>query len=176
MQENKDGSKKQIELEDLLRLKRAERPDPAFWETFDRELHQRQLQALVRQDFAFTRLWRFLAGHIHPGMPVAAAALFVMAFVLVGTFPAQVVNVRPMVSNVPAAEMAEAVAESPTLPDTASARFIAHNLSASAGELPAGYTPVAANTVLSARAEANVRYAEGRITSNGFRVSDRTLY
>ena len=39
-----------INLEDLLRLKRSERPSDQFWNEFDRELHQRMLQTLVKKD------------------------------------------------------------------------------------------------------------------------------
>lgn len=38
-----------VTVEDLLRLKRAERPPPEFWTEFERELRQRQLAALVER-------------------------------------------------------------------------------------------------------------------------------
>jgi hypothetical protein len=38
-----------VTVEDLLRLKRAERPRPEFWEDFERDLRQRQLAALVER-------------------------------------------------------------------------------------------------------------------------------
>lgn len=38
-----------ITVEDLLRLKRAERPDPEFWTKFEAELRQKQLAALVQR-------------------------------------------------------------------------------------------------------------------------------
>ena len=38
-----------VTVEDLLRLKRAERPPPEFWAEFERELRQRQLAALVER-------------------------------------------------------------------------------------------------------------------------------
>ena len=34
-------------LEELLRVKRAERPDQVFWEEFDRGLRRKQLAAMV---------------------------------------------------------------------------------------------------------------------------------
>jgi hypothetical protein len=45
----KSESKRPISLEDLLRLKRAERPPVEFWATFDRELRAKQLSALVEK-------------------------------------------------------------------------------------------------------------------------------
>jgi hypothetical protein len=38
-----------VTVEDLLRLKRAERPRPQFWAEFERELRQKQLAALVER-------------------------------------------------------------------------------------------------------------------------------
>ncbi len=43
------GSKRPVSLEDLLRLKRAERPPAEFWNQFDRELRAKQLAALVEK-------------------------------------------------------------------------------------------------------------------------------
>ena len=47
-------STRPIVIEDLLRLKRAERPPAEFWSTFDRELRAKQLlqselQAYIRR-------------------------------------------------------------------------------------------------------------------------------
>ncbi len=41
--------KRPVTLEDLLRLKRAERPPAEFWSQFDRELRAKQLAALVEK-------------------------------------------------------------------------------------------------------------------------------
>jgi hypothetical protein len=41
--------KPKVTLEDLLRLKREERPAPEFWSRFDRELRAKQLAALVEK-------------------------------------------------------------------------------------------------------------------------------
>lgn len=68
-----------VKVEDLLRLKRAERPDAAFWDQFDRELHQRMLQTLVKKDPWYVQIMRGLTGRIAQtsgvGAAVAAAAL-----------------------------------------------------------------------------------------------------
>lgn len=42
-----ENNEKKITLEQLLQLKRTERPASEFWDEFDRELHRRQLAALV---------------------------------------------------------------------------------------------------------------------------------
>ncbi|ADE54865.1 hypothetical protein [Coraliomargarita akajimensis] len=74
--------KQEIQLEDLLRLKRAERPDEAFWGRFDQELHQRMLHSLVEKDPIYIQVLRGLTGRIAQttGLAAAAAAL---AFVFV---------------------------------------------------------------------------------------------
>ncbi len=43
----KTGSRRTVAVEDLLRLKRAERPSPEFWNEFDRRLREKQLSALM---------------------------------------------------------------------------------------------------------------------------------
>ena len=50
MADTNNAHDKEVKVEDLLRLKRAERPSEAFRNTFDRELHQRMLQTLVKKD------------------------------------------------------------------------------------------------------------------------------
>ena len=62
----KPESNRPITIEDLLRLKRAERPAAEFWSTFDQELRAKQLAALVGKrpwwqtlPMAFFRLGRY---------------------------------------------------------------------------------------------------------------------
>ncbi len=43
-------------LSRLIRMKRQEKPDDAFWETFDEELRSKQLAALVRTQTWYERL------------------------------------------------------------------------------------------------------------------------
>ena len=40
------SSQSQVTIEDLLRLKRAERPPASFWSDFDREMRAKQLAAI----------------------------------------------------------------------------------------------------------------------------------
>lgn len=67
-----------LAVEDLLRFKRHERPDDAFWAGFDHALHQRTLQSLVRFPWHH-RLLHSAQQLLRPAliMPAAAAiALF----------------------------------------------------------------------------------------------------
>lgn len=72
-----------VTLEDLLHLKRAERPPPEFWSEFERELRQKQLAALVVRKAwwlevsdAYRRLGRLR-------LPLGAAAVLALSFLTV---------------------------------------------------------------------------------------------
>ena len=67
----------EINLEDLLRLKRSERPSDQFWNEFDQELHQRMLQTLVKKDPWYLQLMRGFSGRILQNTALAAAAVVV---------------------------------------------------------------------------------------------------
>jgi hypothetical protein len=77
MADTNNAHDKEVKVEDLLRLKRAERPSEAFWNTFDRELHQRMLQTLVKKDPWYVQALRGASGRIAQTVAVGAAAAFV---------------------------------------------------------------------------------------------------
>lgn len=79
MPETPDNPKPQVTLEQLLQVKRLERPDPAFWEDFDSELHRRQLAALVDAQPWHARLGRGLLVALRRTLPIGAAAAAVAA-------------------------------------------------------------------------------------------------
>ena len=70
----------EIKVDDLLRLKRHERPDEVFWEQFDRELHQRMLQTLVKKEPVYVQMLRALTGRAAQTLGLAGVAA---AFALV---------------------------------------------------------------------------------------------
>ena len=80
----KRPSQRPVALEDLLRLKRAERPPEAFWADFDRGLREKQLAALLRSrpwwqrwaDGGFWPAWGRLA------FPLGVAGLITGFFLL----------------------------------------------------------------------------------------------
>ncbi len=78
---NKD-SRQNVSLEELLRFKRAERPDEAFWQQFDRELHERMMQTLVKKDPWFVQVMRGLTGKIAQTTAIAAAAAVLALMVI----------------------------------------------------------------------------------------------
>lgn len=68
-----------VTIEDLLRLKRAERPPAEFWNRFEGELRQKQLAALLEQ----RPWWHGLSGAMARKfyLPVGAAAVLGFTFV-----------------------------------------------------------------------------------------------
>ena len=74
--------KKEVKVEDLLRLKRAERPGEVFWNTFDRELHQRMLQTLVKKDPWHVQVLRGVSGRIAQSAAVGVAAVLLAMMVV----------------------------------------------------------------------------------------------
>jgi hypothetical protein len=74
-------------LEDLLRAKRSEKPDAAFWQDFERGLRQKQLAAIIEP-----RPWwlglSLLSRKIGPlGMPISAGAAALLALVVMRVSP-----------------------------------------------------------------------------------------
>jgi hypothetical protein len=103
--------KRPITVEDLLRLKRAERPAPEFWAEFDRELRTKQLAALVAK-----RPWwqRLPSPYVALGrlgqyrLPLGAAAALAVTFLSVREYsgeadPTEVIDAAAaQVNSVPA--------------------------------------------------------------------------
>lgn len=73
------SQRNKITVEDLLQLKRAERPEPEFWNKFEVELRQKQLAALVERRPWWQQLPQLLSRRAY--LPLGATA--VMAFTLV---------------------------------------------------------------------------------------------
>lgn len=76
----KSESNRPISIEDLLRLKRAERPPTEFWTDFDRELRAKQLAALVAKRPWWRRLPRTLPIFARYGLPLGACAAVAVTF------------------------------------------------------------------------------------------------
>lgn len=79
-------SKTDLTIEHLLKLKRAEKPEAEFWEQFERELQQKQLQALMRPS-VWMRLSRLaLPPRSWPALSAVAAALALAVLALFALF------------------------------------------------------------------------------------------
>lgn len=76
-----------VSLEELLRLKRAERPAPEFWARFEQDLRAKQLAAIVEKRPWWVALRLPLATRVLSRwtvqLPLAAAAVLALSFVVV---------------------------------------------------------------------------------------------
>jgi hypothetical protein len=74
-----------VTLEELLRLKRAERPAPEFWGRFEQDLRAKQLAAIVepRPWWITLRLPQIARSLSRYQLPVGAAAVLALSFVAV---------------------------------------------------------------------------------------------
>lgn len=75
------SEKRPVAIEDLLRLKRAERPPAEFWARFDCELRAKQLSALVAKRPWWQRLPRAFTGFGRYSLPLGAAAVLTVTLV-----------------------------------------------------------------------------------------------
>lgn len=94
-----------VTLEDLLRLKRTERPTPEFWESFEKELRQKQLTALVQKRRWWDDVPVWLGRRFY--LPVGATA--VIAFTLVSvrySTPGSVAQIENRAPQIAAADPA----------------------------------------------------------------------
>ena len=82
MADTNNSHEKEVKVEDLLRLKRAERPGGVFWNTFDRELHQRMLQTLVKKEPWYVQVLHGFSGRIAQVAAVGVAAVFLALMVM----------------------------------------------------------------------------------------------
>lgn len=90
----KPDQSSKVTIEDLLRLKRAERPGPEFWVNFEQELRQKQLTALVQK----RRWWHELPVRLNRRFYMPAGAAAIVAFTLITvrySAPTQI----PLVAN-----------------------------------------------------------------------------
>jgi len=74
----KSSRPKPVTLEDLLQLKRAEKPSPEFWAKFERDLRAKQLAAIVVQRPWWQRLPNLFGGLSRYYLPMGATAALAM--------------------------------------------------------------------------------------------------
>jgi len=107
MNDNRPNS--QVTLEDLLRVKRAEKPDAAFWAQFEQEFRAKQLAAAVERKRWWYSLPSFLPRLVKYSLPVGATAVLALTFVTVRHNPfsgerpvagLETVTPQPMLSEI----------------------------------------------------------------------------
>ncbi len=133
-----------VTVEDLLRLKRAERPSADFWPRFEAELRQKQLAALVQHRRWWEHLPQLFARRAY--VPIGAAAALTITFI----------SVREQASVAPdevAAELRIARSEAPAV-ETPRASMVA---SVAAADVAA---PVVAANASVDESPATARFSE----------------
>lgn len=132
---NSPENKPPVTLEDLLRLKRAERPSPEFWSKFEAQLRAKQLAAIVEK----RPWWRdiSLVAIARHRVLVGATALLAISFVSIREYRA--VSSRshqpaavPQAAEVAVLNSAEVAPVSAVVPET-----VAASVSSPAIEKPA---------------------------------------
>ena len=88
-------NKRPVTLEDLLRLKRTERPPAEFWSQFDRELRAKQLSALVEQRPWWRTMPRIFVGFSRYHLPLGATAVLALTIASVGHYRTTARGVSP---------------------------------------------------------------------------------
>jgi len=89
-----------VPLEDLLHLKRAERPAAEFWAHFELELRQKQLTALLKKRPWWRELPQILTRRAY--LPVGATAILALTMITVKySAPAQLAQVAVSPANFP---------------------------------------------------------------------------
>jgi hypothetical protein len=77
---NRDPDRK-ITVEDLIRLKRTERPRAEFWASFESQMRAKQLAAIVVKRPWWDGAARIVSGALRYSLPVAAAASVALVWV-----------------------------------------------------------------------------------------------
>lgn len=105
---NEKRPNSQVTLEDLLQLKRAEKPDLAFWAQFEQEFRAKQLAAAVQRKRWWFALPSLMPRLVRYSLPVGATAVLALTFVTLRHDPAaeqvsagiETVTPQPVVADV----------------------------------------------------------------------------
>ena len=155
---NDTPRKSPVTLEDLLRVKRAERPPAEFWSEFERGMRSKQLAAIVEPRPWWAPFIRVGAKVARYQLPVGAAAILAVTFVTLREYrtveiaPVYEPAVAMVASTRPSADLAKAISsESVSSPIVADVPMIASETSGGtnvAAEIPEAQAPAIAATTL----------------------------
>jgi hypothetical protein len=155
----KSAPKRPVAVEDLLRLKRAERPAAEFWVQFDRELRAKQLAALVGKRPWWQRLSvrPLFVGFARWSLPLGAgAALAVSFFALRESGPRTTVQASAPVAAAPAALQPSPAIAAPLVAPAAVESPVAIAVVSVAAPVAALETPAPAPAVAATEAVADL--------------------
>ncbi|WOO41102.1 hypothetical protein [Rubellicoccus peritrichatus] len=167
---SKDSEK--VTVEDLLQLKKHEQPDKAFWDRFERELHEKTLRSLVKSPSASKGALIRLFGKLHPALPLSGAAAFTLTFLIANgylnttAFIEQEVSPQVVVASAP--EIANETSTTAELKPMADyqASYVVSALPAHTGESMEPYTQVAASKALTPVHRPGVQYVSGSFATS----------
>jgi len=145
--------KRPVTLEDLLRLKRAERPAAEFWNQFDRELRAKQLAAIVEKRPWWRTFPRAFGSLSRYHLPLGATAILALTVLTVREYRSPIAS--------PAAEENKIVATTATAPSVSGEALVAHSV------LPARLENAVANTENDASADSATFVLASEATSSG---------
>lgn len=135
-------SKPQVTLEDLLRLKRAERPAPEFWRQFEQELRAKQLAAIVARRPWWRTLPEIFAGRRRYQLPLGATAILAVTFLSVREYRSDAPSALPPPAAAQPAQIASSSAQEAVLrvepAAVAAVSFIAPVMNEQIDSTPAG--------------------------------------
>lgn len=102
---------KKVTLEEVLRLKRSERPDPSFWAQFEEQLRAKQLAAIVeRRPWWHLDLARVSSGVARLRVPLGATAVLALTIVTVQQYRSPATAGASLIADtevVPSSEVAQ---------------------------------------------------------------------
>lgn len=133
MDTDNNKSEAPVRLEDLLKLKRSEKPSEVFWEKFDSELRAKTLKALVdEKPSLFMRAIAYMA----PIFPVAGVALLVMVFFFSQSQPVNFNSEGSVVAHVQTASQGDLLENSYLAFSEGPARYLKEEISVELGDEP----------------------------------------
>jgi hypothetical protein len=97
--ENRSDKPQGLSVEQLLRFKKAECPDKAFWDDFDSQLHQRLFQTVVERRESRLRKWFTVVVHSRTTYALPTLAAITILIGLSISRPGSVVSVPPAGSS-----------------------------------------------------------------------------
>lgn len=117
----RSSSAPKVTIEDLLRVKRAERPPTDFWARFERDLHAKQLAAIIepRPWWIALRLPQVGKALAFARVPLGAAAVLALSVVVVREYRPFVSAPSQVAVNVAPAAVVHAATKIEALVDTA---------------------------------------------------------
>lgn len=87
MDNSNRNSQKQVTLQELLRVKRLEKPGEAFWMKFDQELSDRTLKKLVYKHSIFSQVIHVFSMVLKPLFPLGVLSLLTLGIFSYSYFP-----------------------------------------------------------------------------------------